>query len=505
MKKLQVNKNGYYSVKFRVSIKLIKYFKKSIISKSLGTKDLNKANIKADIIKNKYNDLLKVVDLLDSTQIQILVNKYIKDTLEQDKISRAINGYGLVGSEFSSDVISGYLEETKIELAENNYQSVIQVATELLSNVGIVFDNNNTSHRLLLQNLMRANIEVYEEAYNRCFSKYNPKYDDTLITQPINKEIKQFTTVKDGFERFMKWYKKQDINTETFELQTNRLMNVILPTLDGNKDITKITIDDIEELKEFITTYPNTNILPYKRMSYDEIYDYDVPEEAYISPATQKKYLQITKQAFNYLSDVGCIEKDPTIRLSMPSDNGNSWLPYSIDEINDLFNIFETLDDRKYIYYTLAYTGMRPAEFWKCNISFENDIAYFDLTDKKLSLKTKTSYRKIPLHNKLLEMGIDKKLDDLQIQFKQYYISKYFNETILNNLTLENSDKKIMYSFRHTVATTLKRLDVISDKISELLGHSYLNTSITKEVYQDKYSLKQLKEALDVLNYSIKV
>ncbi len=74
-----------------------------------------------------------------------------------------------------------------------------------------------------------------------------------------------------------------------------------------------------------------------------------------------------------------------------------------------LFNFFTTLDDRKYIYYALAYSGLRPSELWKCKISTSKDnIIYFDLTDKDLQLKTMSSYRVIPLHNKLLEMGIDK-------------------------------------------------------------------------------------------------
>jgi integrase len=142
---------------------------------------------------------------------------------------------------------------------------------------------------------------------------------------------------------------------------------------------------------------------------------------------------------------------------------------------------------------------MRPSELWKCTINQENDIYYFDLTSKDIDLKTSTSRRKIPLHSKLIDMNIHNRLRLLQDNFKQVNISNHFNKQIIN--TIEDTNNKRMYGFRHTVATTLKHNDIFMDKVSEILGHSYQDDSMTKSTYSANYTLLQLKEAIDSLNY----
>ena len=179
--KVKLNKNGYYSLKFRVSKKLIKYMNKSIISKSLGTNNFNEANTKAVIIISKYKELLKVLDLLDEKTIQSLVDKYIYETLEQDKVSRAVDGYGLVASDYATHELSTLRDDYQVNLANNNYDSVIDLAKELLQDVGIEFNNKEVLHRLFLQQLMQANIEIYDESYNRCFGRYNSMYNTTFL------------------------------------------------------------------------------------------------------------------------------------------------------------------------------------------------------------------------------------------------------------------------------------------------------------------------------------
>jgi integrase len=88
-------------------------------------------------------------------------------------------------------------------------------------------------------------------------------------------------------------------------------------------------------------------------------------------------------------------------------------------------------------------------------------------------------------------------LPQLQQDYKQETLSRQFNQIIKPKIT--DNPNKIMYSFRHTIATNLMRLDVNMDIVSEILGHSYTNSSMTKEVYANGYTLKQLKDAIDTL------
>ena len=91
-KRLTINKSGYYVLRFKIKQELRYYFKRTAINKSLTTKDYQEAKLKADVIYYEYTNILKVVNVLTSEQIQELVNKYILEQLEQDTIGRASNG-----------------------------------------------------------------------------------------------------------------------------------------------------------------------------------------------------------------------------------------------------------------------------------------------------------------------------------------------------------------------------------------------------------------------------
>nr|WP_321266883.1 site-specific integrase [uncultured Sulfurimonas sp.] len=510
--KLTVNKNNYYSIRFRVDKLLQPYFNKSYIKKSLHTKNKLEARTKADMLYFSYKKLLEVASMLTDEQIQQLVNEYITEQLEQDLNSRAINGVGLVYApaddvhfqdiaSASKDLISSFIGDYKQGLANSDTKEIENIGKELLENVGLSYDSKDSSHRQFMLQLLQGHIQLFDTMYHRYSGNFTPQQKannlkTTSLAQPTVKVI----TIKEAFNRFDNWYKKTDITEKHYRNTISRLNKIILPFIGLDRDVTTITLDDIDELKEFLESFPNISRLPYKHMSFKELLEVDgVPSEFIISNDTQSKYLKIVKQLFSFMVDDGIIGYNPCKRLIMPDDEQKKREPFSNEDMKVLFNEFDKLDNKKYIYYSLAYTGMRPSELWKAKISQEDDIYYFDLTSEDIELKTKQSRRKIPLHCKLIELCIQDKLSSLQTEFKQEYLSIYFNKTIKK--ALADDDNKIMYSFRHTVATELKRADVNMDKVSELLGHSYENNSMTKSTYASGYTLQQLKEAIDCLSF----
>jgi len=510
--KLTINKNNFYSIRFRVDKLLQPYFCKSFIKKSLHTKNKLEARAKADMLYYGYKKLIKVVGMLTDAQIQQLVDKYVREQLKQDLKSRAINGIGLVYApandvhfqdvaSASKDLLNSFISDYKQDLANSNTQEVESIGQELLSNIGVNYDNKDSTHRHFMLQLLQCQISLFDTIYQRYSANFTPQQQsNNLNTQIVKQPTTKIITLKEAFNRFDSWYKKTDITTKHYNNTINRLNKTILPFIGLNTDVSTITLDTIDELKEFLQTFPNISRLPYKNMTFKELSKLDsVPVEFVISNDTQSKYLKIVKQLFLFMEDDGIIDYNPCKRLIMPNDEQKKREPFSNEDMKVLFNRFDKLDNKKYIYYCLAYTGMRPSELWKCHISQEDDIYYFDLTSNNIELKTKQSRRKIPLHSKLIELGIHNKLSSLQAEFKQEYLSIYFNKTIKKALT--DDDNKIMYSFRHTVATELKRADVNMDKVSELLGHSYESDSMTKSTYASGYTLQQLKEAINCLSF----
>ena len=399
---LYVNKHGVYYLRFRVSNKLSRFFKKEYISKSLFTKEKKIAKVKAMVYRSKYIELLQVSEWIDDKTLQLKVNEYMKDTLKVD----------------CPDI-----------------------------------------------------------------EQEQPKQNDF--------------TLKDAIVLYNKWYIKQGVAEKQYKMIQKRL-DVAISYFGENKILKDLSTDDIEEYIDFLNTYPNPNKRPYKTMTFKQIVRLkNVPQQDFISPSTVIKYIKAFQQLENFLVDDGKLDRKISKRAKLPNVKDASRSPFTEDDLKTLYNKFNKMGDLGLLYYTFAYSGMRTSEFWKSKIGYEDGIYFFDLSYEGVELKTNSSKRKIPIHSKLIEKGIVYKLEELQEVYKQGYISEIFNRKLIN--LIKDSKNKVMYSFRHTVATHLKRADVDIDKISEILGHRYENTSMTKTVYTNGYSLKQLKEAIEYL------
>ena len=227
-----------------------------------------------------------------------------------------------------------------------------------------------------------------------------------------------------------------------------------------------------------------------------------IPTEDRITNATLHFYFANIKRFYSYYLAQRYIDLNPTdfITIKLESDSQQEREPFTKDEVSQLFNMFDKEDiGVRDILYCFAYSGLRTSELWKSKLKYDKDnsIWYFDLTNKSLKLKTLSSYRIVPLHKHLVDLGIPDRLNESLKRYKQDFIQKRFNNVIKTQIT--DSDKKVMYSLRHTLATELKYLKVDSLVISEILGHSHEGMTMSR--YASKYPLGILKEAIDKLEF----
>ena len=174
-----INRCGIYKVRFRIHQELRKYFNKNEVNKSLNTKDIVEAKSKAAIILGKYEQILKVCKVLDKSQIQELVDKYIKETLEQDLIDRAVKGQGTVFCNVGFDAYNNTPALASADLAEtlkgdyfedlsnNNYRLIEEALDKLLDKNSIEVDKTSNDYKLLGYYMMLAQIQILKEASKR--------------------------------------------------------------------------------------------------------------------------------------------------------------------------------------------------------------------------------------------------------------------------------------------------------------------------------------------------
>ena len=133
-------------------------------------------------------------------------------------------------------------------------------------------------------------------------------------------------------------------------------------------------------------------------------------------------------------------------------------------------------------------------------------------------LKNTHSERKIPIHPKLVELGIIKYAEALKLaghdrlfpELKHDLIKGYgkaagrwFNERYLGNkLGMERNGRKTFHSLRHNYATALGSGGVPTTIKSQLLGHSR-GSSMVEKRYDKGASVEGLVEHLGTLRYDL--
>ena len=516
-----INRCGIYKVRFRIHQELRNYFNKNEVNKSLNTKDIAEAKSKAAIILGKYKQILKVCKVLDKSQIQELVDKYIKETLGQDLIDRAIKGQGTVFCDVGFDVYNNTPALASADLADtlkgncvedlsnNNYRLVEDAIDELLDKNSIEVDKTSNDYKLLSYYMMLAQIQILDEASKRGRGEIptSPKVisnrlfcSQEHINKPQPKEAneRKITTNKEALDSYIKFYKARCDENNTTKDQyrdvVSFLTEVFLELVSPNEDVAKTTLEDIIDIRDIIKTLPKRNIQKYRVMSVDELIDAEIDEADIISSRTLVKYMKWIKGCYAYYHSTGLIQTNPLQLIATTSGTNalDERLPLEHKEIEQLLTL--TKDDKVTnnlikVFYT---SGMRLSELYKCSLKEIDGVKVYDLTDRSIKLKTRSSYRLIPIHRSI-DVSLLKELPTQDV------FSKRINELIRSYIS--DDKRKVLYSLRHSFATDLKNNRIDPNVISELMGHSH--QTMTLQRYASSYDVHILKEALETLNISI--
>lgn len=410
-----MSKTIKHQVRFRVNPKLVNYFNRREINKVIEVNSSKDAIATAETIKLKYNQLLKLSQILDDDiEIQRQVDKYITETLEQN----------LIGT------------------------STISIR---------------------------------------------------------NKHLFKPVPVKDALDKYLLYYEQESITNNTDIKQINEVKSFLCEIfleqigVNPNDNIKLITIEDCIHFKELLSIMPVRKYKPFNRLTNNQIFEIirnkSLRESLWdykkISKSTLNKYLGFTKSFFEYLRNVGLIDVNPLALIKTTRGGINAQterLPLSSIEINKLLYLTTdnpVINNALKVFYT---SGMRLSELYKAKVTNVDGVDVFDLRGKDIKLKTNTSHRVIPIHS-----SIDIEL--LNHLPKLNRLSKIINSIIREHIS--NDNRKVLYSLRHSFATTLKNLRVEHTIISELMGHSHQGMTFGR--YAKAYDIGILKEAIEKL------
>lgn len=340
-----------------------------------------------------------------------------------------------------------------------------------------------------------------------------------LISQAVEK---YFTHKRENNENFTSYAEKEA--RDPFKLLIEFL---------GDRPVDAVSDDDAKQFKKKLKKLPKVRTSDdRKHLTFNQLVGID---KNVISSATVGQRIGAISSLFKWLQGKGDCTKNPFFGLAKSEMNKVD--PKKIKQAfnaTDLDKIFafhiwtekKFNDDWEYwLPLLMLHTGARVNELCqleKSDIIKIDDIWCISINDlpskdepedvwqfSRKRVKTPSSRREIPVHPKLEELSFlrfvaDSKpgrlfdINPVNGKFS-HYPCKRFNETYLVKIGVKVQYQKTLYSFRHTVMNTLKKLEVFTEERSQLAGHA---AKTVTERYGDEFGPEEMKELVEMLDFS---
>ncbi|EPI8559688.1 tyrosine-type recombinase/integrase [Vibrio fluvialis] len=339
---------------------------------------------------------------------------------------------------------------------------------------------------------------------------------------PSRKRESSGLTAYDALERFCR-YKSDHISTKAVGMLKAKCSTVL--ELINKSHLKKIRRVDAEEIVLQLRKYPAnikkksqfTGLSGKESIKLNKSLGLPTLSEESVKDYCQKLSSFFEWCVLNELTDINPFKAIKFKKQRKDSDAKNA---YSITDLNKIFSTeIHTQKQFKHPYYfwlpLLGYfTGARLNELcqlYKKDIYIQDGIWVIQINDRFTGqkLKNTASRRVIPIHNKLLDLGFidfikSNQHERLFPELKQgrdgfsSAASKWYAR-FKTKLNFEKGHD--FHSFRHTVATQLKRAEVSHVAAGEILGHTQNN--ITYDRYGKELDISQIQKYINLIDSTV--
>ncbi len=288
----------------------------------------------------------------------------------------------------------------------------------------------------------------------------------------------------------------------------------------GNQSISELTRENALSVRETLTKLPiNRSKDPlYRDKSVAQILKMRKPEQC-LSTASVNKCITRASALWEWALQFNYVNSNIFKNMQLKTGKATRDLRerFTSDQVKLLLaNLDHSAEDRYWITYIAAYSGMRLNEICQLDtkdIVCKDNVYSFSINadGNNKKLKTLSSKRLVPIHDQLVYLGFLKYVESRKNSTKLFpdlkftkngfgdAISKWFGR-YRQKLGFAK-DGPDFHSFRHTVADSLKQLRVDQTIIEDILGHSGNNRSATATTYTNRFEQSILKIELNKLTY----
>ncbi|WP_372397833.1 site-specific integrase [Azospirillum sp. HJ39] len=282
--------------------------------------------------------------------------------------------------------------------------------------------------------------------------------------------------------------------------------NGILSLMDDWKREKSVKEKTIIEAKKAIRLFEQVNgPLPYDDVTKEHVLAF---KNHLISldqaSATKAKSWTLLNTIFKTAMGNSRVQVNPfqEVTFSPPNDSKRRD-DFTPDDLKDIFGVLPNRSKDWWLFRICLYTGARLGEIHQMtadDIKKEGGVLYFNLTDEgEKSLKTASSYRKVPVHQQLISDGIEDFVPSEGPMFggRHAAASQRLNRVIDRAGITDES--KTFHSLRHTFKSACRAAGLDEDTHDRFTGHK---SSHVGRSY-GKHSIPSMKAAIDKVQFGI--
>ena len=370
------------------------------------------------------------------------------------------------------------------------------------------------------------------------FSIFNPsakitkEYEIRQVLQATSGSSNQFSalnledqkSLKDAFEIFETNTKRADKWSPDTQRLVTGVKKLLFLYFNEDTPVYRITRDNLLEFRDLLYKIPTklAQKSRYKDKSLSQILKLGEKDDKLSEPTIQKYMIRVI-QFFNYCFDSGYIGKSITAKMNVKIDidpSERAVLPYEASEARKIFEIVTSIkqsgkspssrieaSELYYVTMIAAYSGMRIKEITqlhKEDIVLKDEIYCFNInTNDGKTTKTKNSIRFVPIHSKLIDLGLLEYVNSKKSGNIFKVSNKDFSEIFRSQIQrkfIDKDSKKTFYSFRHYFIDYLVQREVEANLIAQIVGHEK-QYKILLNTYAKPINANTLKAKVEMVSY----
>ena len=257
------------------------------------------------------------MDKLTDAQMQQMINRFIRNKLDEFERSRIEDGWTEPSQvEHNDKMLKGMIEMNQADLVQTEYMNARGSVEKILEREGVTLDSESFEYKALCREYLLSEIEMYKLEKNRNVSDYSDDVDELFPisgdeptpTESIRGKAQEVEPDSITLEELWEEYKDVKIKTKRWRKGTVRnhrpKFNSLIQFI-GNIPVNRITKEMIREYRKLLDHLPPyfATTKEYKDLSGIKPSQIKGKHKEILDISTIRDYMTMAKAIFQHAED----------------------------------------------------------------------------------------------------------------------------------------------------------------------------------------------------------